>query len=140
MSISTLRIIIVVVLIAHGIGHSLGIIAGIGVKLTPNHSSKSWLLTKLLGERITGAIGVILFLAALLGFIGAGLGLMDWFVPQNIWENLALIASIFSIVGLALFPYGFPSLFPNVIGALAVDVAVLVLFSWMKWPPELFGG
>ena len=38
---STLRILIAVVLMAHGIGHSLGVLPPLGVHLTETHSARS---------------------------------------------------------------------------------------------------
>ena len=50
MSDSIWRIIIAIVLIAHGLGHGLGMLAAAGVKLSPTHSPDSWLFTRLLGD------------------------------------------------------------------------------------------
>jgi hypothetical protein len=37
---------------------------------------------------------------------------------------------------LALFWNSFASLFPNKIGAIAVNIAVLVCLLWLNWPTE----
>jgi hypothetical protein len=140
MSTETLRIIIAIVLIAHGIGHSLGILPAIGMKLTEAHSSDSWLLTRLLGSTISRVLALILFLGALIGFIGAGLGLFDWLVPSDLWQQLSVWASIISLVGLAIFPNAFPAIFPNLVGAVGLDIAVLVAVLWLKWPPGIVLG
>ena len=49
---------------------------------------------------------------------------------------LAVTGAVASLVGLALFWNAFPVLFPNKIGALAVDVAVLVGVLLVDWPTE----
>ena len=140
MSTSTLRIIIAIVLIGHGIGHVLGVLAAFGVKLTPTHSAKSWLLTGALGEMVSRGLAFVIFLAATLGFIAAGLGMFGWLVPESLWQQLAIWASVISLVGLILFINAFPTFFPNWIGANAVNVAVLVLLLLAHWPPKIVGG
>ena len=140
MSTSSLRIIIAIVLIAHGIGHVLGVLAALGNKLTPSHSARSWLLTNMLGETISRVLVFVIFLTATLGFIGAGLGMFNWLVPGSMWQQLAIGASVLSLVGLALFLNVFPTIFPNWIGANAVNVAGLLSLLWLHWPPEIVGG
>lgn len=138
MSSGTIRIITAIVFVGHGIGHALGLWAALGRALTEYHSSHSWLLSRLLGETISRGIMFVFFLAGLVGFVGAGLGLLDWLVSSDVWLDWAVWASIFSIVALVLFPKGFPTLFPNVIGALVVD-AVVLIFVWRQhWPAALF--
>ena len=57
MSISTIRTLIAIVLIAHGLGHALGILAAMGITLSKNHSLYSWLLTKFTGQSVSTGIG-----------------------------------------------------------------------------------
>jgi hypothetical protein len=138
MSPNLLRILIAILLLAHGIGHVLGILAGFGVQFTPHHNAQSWLLTKLLGEGISKVIAMILFAGALIAFAASGLALFKVVLPFSAWSQYALIAAILSTVSLALFPRAFPTIFPNVIGALAVNAAVLVSVLWVHWPADLF--
>ena len=135
MSPLALRILIAVVLIAHGLGHALGMMPSAGLEITRFHSSKSWLLTGILGIKVSRVIEFTIFLAALLAFVGRGLGLLGWEATQGTWQQLSVIAAIISLVGLVLFFRAFPTLFPNVAGALAVDIGVLVCILWLKWPP-----
>ena len=137
---STLRIIIAIVLSAHGIGHVLGLLAALGIKPTPSHLARSWLLTNLLGAATSRVLVFVIFLAATLGFVSAGLGMFDWLVPGSMWQQLAIGSSVLSLMGLTLFLNAFPSIFPNWIGANAVNVAVLVSLLWLRWPPEIVGG
>jgi len=97
------------------------------------------LLTNFLGDRIVRFLASSFFWS-LDRFIAAGLGLFDWLIPQQSGNQLALIASIPSIIRLALFPGGFSALCQNVIGAFAGDFTVNALFSGLKSPPEFFGG
>lgn len=131
MSDTTWRIIIAVILIAHGLGHVLGILAALGVKLSPTHSPDSWLFTRLLGDTGARIIGFVIWLLALVGFVGAGLGLLGWLVPAASVPALAIGASVISLAGLALFWNAFPFFFPNKVGVIVVDVAVLVYLIWI---------
>ena len=136
MAVSTLLIVIAVVLIAHGIGHYMGVLSAFGVRLSPKSSSQSWLFTNLLGEKISRIISFIIWILALLGFIGAGLSLLGWILPQNIWEPLGIISAILFLAGLMLFWNAFAFIF-NKIGALGVNIAVLVALLILHWPSDL---
>lgn len=135
MSSSTLRTIYFLVLIAHGFGHFLGLMPGFGLASTDSWHSRSWLLTKLLGETATRIIAIILWAAGLIGFIAAGLGLLGWLVPHDLWRTLAVISAIVSLVSLFFYWNSFPE-FPNKAGAIAVNLAVLVGLLWANWPSE----
>lgn len=125
MSDSLWGVIIAVILIAHGLGHGLGMLAAVGVKLSPTHASYSWLFTRLLGDTGARVIGFVIWLLALVGFVGAGLGLLGWVVPPESWPEWAMAASAISLGCLAFFWDGLPFFFPNKIGVIVVDVAVL---------------
>ena len=136
MSGTTLRIIIALVLFVHGIGHVMGILPILGFSTIETWNTRSWLLTGLLGDTITRIIGFILFAAALIGFVGATLGLMDWLVPHEWWRPLATVSAVISLVAIALFRNAFVAFFPNKIGAIAVDAAVLIGLLLANWPTE----
>ena len=136
MSATTLRIIIALVFLVHGVGHSMGIIPAVRPVDVKGWSSRSWLLTPLLGEAASRIISVILFLVAMLGFLAATLALMGWLVPHDYWRTLAVAAAVISLVAIALFWNAFVSLIPNKVGAIAVDIAVLVCLLVLNWPTE----
>ncbi|UCF20310.1 MAG: hypothetical protein JSU87_02560 [Gemmatimonadota bacterium] len=135
-----LRVAVAVVLIAHGLGHALGILPLFGIKLSGTHAFTSWLVTEQLGGAATRGLGLTLWLAALIGFVVAGLGLLDWLVPPDSWQPLAIAAALASLVAIALFWGGLPFFFPNKVGAIAVDLAVLVSLLWLRWPPGVVKG
>jgi hypothetical protein len=136
MSSTTLRIIIVLVLFVHGIGHVMGILPMLGLSTIETWNARSWLLTDLLGDTITRVIGFMLFAAALIGFLGATLGLMNWLVPHKWWQTLATISAVISLVAIALFWNAFVTFFPNKLGAIAVNAAVLIGLLVADWPTE----
>jgi len=139
MSAGVIRIVIGIVLLAHGIGHVLGALPAFGVSLTAQHGIKSWLVTKALGEGVSRVLAVLLFGLALLAFLAAGLALLDIVFPLATWSRYAVAAALLSMLALLVFPRGFPTLFPNVIGALALDAAVLITVWWAHWPAALLG-
>jgi hypothetical protein len=136
MSGTTLRIIIALVFLVHGVGHFMGIMPAVGLSSVKGWSSRSWLLTPLLGETASRIISVVLFLAALVGFLAAALGLMGWLVPHDTWRTLAVASAMISLIALALFWNAFVSFFPNKLGAIVVDVATLVCLLVLNWPSE----
>jgi hypothetical protein len=136
MSGSTLRIIIAGVLLIHGVGHFMGVIPGLRLVKVKGWTSHSWLLTSLLGETASRLVSIVLFLAALVGFVGSGLGLLGWVVPHEAWRTWAIISAVISLVAIALFWNAFVSFIPNKVGAIGVNVATLICLLWANWPPE----
>ena len=139
MSNSLIRILIAVVLIAHGIGHTSGLFPVFGWAKSEVWTGRSWVLDPVLGESLSRWLGVLIWLLATLGFISAGLGLLGYIVPQSSWRVLALASSVISLVGILLYWNGFPNLGSKA-SALVVDVATLIALLWARWPtPEIAG-
>lgn len=136
MSASTLRLIIALVFFVHGAGHAMGIMPALGLSSVKGWSSRSWLLTPLLGETISRIISIVLFAAALAGFLAAALGLMGWLVPHDSWRSLAVASAVISLAAIALFWNAFVTFIPNKLGAIAVDIATLVCLLVLNWPSE----
>jgi hypothetical protein len=125
MSTSTIRIITGIVLIVHGIGHAMAFFPALNIFSTEKWHYRSWLMSSFLGDTVSRVLVMILFGAAFIGFIAAGLGLFGLLVPHSAWQTLAIISAVISLVALGLFWNSFASLFPNKIGAIAVNIATL---------------
>ena len=144
MSGTVLRVIIAFIFSFHGVGHAMGIIPALGIVSTgssnegwlKNWSSRSWLLTDLLGDSISRILCIVLYGAALIGFVGAALALLGWGIPHDWWRMLAVVSSVISLVALALFWNALIFLFPHKVGALAVNLATLVCLLVLNWPTE----
>jgi hypothetical protein len=136
MSGPTLRIIMAVVLFLHGIGHFMGMMPALRLVKVEGWNSYSPVFTPLLGETASRIISVVLFLAALVGFVAAALALMSWLVPHDLWRSLAIASAVISMLAIALYWNAFVAFFPNKVGALTVDVAVLVCLVVLSWPSE----
>jgi hypothetical protein len=128
------KIVIALVLLAHGIGHSMGVLQGLRVAtINPQWNGDSWLITSVAGATVTQVIGVVLWVGAMVGFVLAAAVVMGW-LPETWWQPLAIGSSLLSLAGLLLFPAAFP--LGSTIGALVVDIAVLGAVLWADWAPS----
>ena len=136
----TLRALVAVVLFIHGIGHVMGVMPALKLSTVEGWNSRSWLLTPILGETISRILSIILFLVALVGFVASALALLGWVLPHDWWRTLAVVSAVISIVTIVLFWNAFVAFFPNKVGALGVDIAVLVCLLVLNWPTEAMLG
>lgn len=128
-----LRIVLAIVLLAHGIGHSLGLLQVFRIAtVNPQWGGDSWLLTGSLGTGAAQAVGVVVWAAAIAAFTAAAAVVMGW-LPASWWAPLATGAAAISLVGLVLFPSAFP--LTSTVAAVVVDVAVLAAVAWLRWSP-----
>ncbi len=134
MSGSFWRIVVALVILAHGIGHVLFLAPCLGITQW-GQSAHSWLLTKTLGDGATRVIGSLLWLVVIVGFVAAGIGLLGqgaW------WRTLAVASAGVSLLALVLFVSG--SSTQPVLSAAVMDIAILVALVWIHWPSvELVG-
>ena len=127
------KILVAVVLFAHGIGHVLGPLQVFKVTAAePTWNGDSWLLTGITGQTVSNAIGLALWVAAMIGFVAAAAIVMGW-LPASWWVPLAIGSSVVSLVAIALFPTAFPT--TSTVAAAVVDVAVLGAVLVFRWTP-----
>jgi hypothetical protein len=128
------NLIVAVVLFAHGVGHVMAPmqIARIAT-VNPDWGGDSWLLTGPMGSTLTHAVAIVLWLLALVGFVLLAGVVLGW-LPSSWWVPLAIGSSVVSLVAIVLFPQAMPA--ASVVGAVAVDVAVLVAVTWLQWSPS----
>lgn len=116
-----LKWIVGLVLIAHGIGHAMGFMAA-WTTVPSGLSAGHWLFS---GDvTMNGAAGKafgLLWLVALVAFMGSGFGLL---MGAAWWQPLAIAASAISLV--AIVPWFSVMPTGSAIGAVAVDVITLV--------------
>jgi hypothetical protein len=128
------RTILAVVIGAHGIGHVLFLVPLLGIA-DWGQSTRSWLLTDLVGDGATRIVGSLLWLAATVGFVAAAVGI---FGQQGWWRGLAVGSAAVSILGLVLF--WSDSAASSTFSALAFDAVVLVALLLLRWPPSSLVG
>ena len=144
MSGTLLRAIIALVFAFHGVGHAMGVLPALSIVggegerrgWLRNWSSHSWLLTNLLGDRVSRILCIVLYAAALIGFLAATLSLLGWGIPHGWWRTLAVGSALISLAAVLLYWNALIFLFPHKVGALAVNVATLVCLLVLNWPSE----
>jgi hypothetical protein len=128
-----LRIVLGLVLLAHGIGHSMGLLQLFRVAtVNPDWHGDSWLLTSAAGPTATQLVGGLLWTGAIVGFAALAAIVVGW-LPTAWFAPVAIGSAVVSLAGLLLFPIAFPIF--STIGALAVDVVVLSAATWFHWLP-----
>jgi hypothetical protein len=127
------KVLLAVVLLAHGIGHSMGLLQVFKVAtVNPSFHGDSWLLSGSVGPSATQVVAVGLWTAAIVLFAGVAGVVVGW-LPAGWWQPLAIAASVVSLAGIALFPTAFP--LGSTVGAVVVDLAVLAAVLWFHWVP-----
>jgi hypothetical protein len=128
------RIIIGLVLLAHGIGHSIGVLGLFKVAtVNPAWNGDSWLLPASASPTLPQVVGVVLWTVSMVGFAALAGVVFGWF-PEAWWVPLAVISSLASLAGVLFFPVAFPTV--STLGAVAVDVVVLAATLWFHWTPS----
>lgn len=127
MSSTMLRLLIAGALLVHGIGHTLGFWM----------PSRSWLLPNV-GESSLKIMSRALWVLTVAGFLVTCLSFLGIVVPGEWWRALAVVFAFVSLSGLVLFWGTWPVM--NMIGALAMNIAVLITQLWLRWPPNSFVG
>ena len=127
-----MKIVVALVLFAHGIGHVMGPLQVLNVAtVNPQWNGDSWALGGI-GTTAAHAVGISLWVLAAIGFSAAAAVVMGW-LPADWWQPVALASSIVSLAAIALFPLAFPTF--STIGAAVVDLIVIGAVAWADWTP-----
>ena len=128
-----LKILVGLVLLAHGLGHSMGILQVFKVAtVNPQWHGDSWILAGA-GPTVTQAVGVVLWSVALVGFALAAAVVFGW-LPESYFAALAIVSAVASLAGIVFFPVAFPTF--STLGALAIDIVTLAAVLWYQWEPS----
>jgi lipoprotein signal peptidase len=120
-----LRIVLAVVIGAHGFGHILFLMPLLG-NTNWGQSTQSWLLG---GDTPAHLIGSLLWIVTMLVFGAAAYGLVSQY---SWWRNAAILAAVVSLVGLIIF-WANPATSPA-ISALGFDLLVLGALLIIHFP------
>lgn len=129
-----LTVVAALVLIGHGIGHTIGFL-GPWFGVYQGTTSKPWILP---GARplnsTAGREWGIVWLCAMILFIGSGIGV---FLDETWWIPLAIVGSVVSIV--AIVPW-WNTVLPGAKAGVALDVAILLvlLLPWGEGITDFF--
>ena len=136
MSGRTVQLIIAIVFFIHAVGHIMCLMPALGINVSDTWNSRSWLLSDLIGQPADNVLVIIIWLAAITGFLLAALALMGWIVPHEWWRPLAIVSAVISLIGIVLFWNAFAAAF-NKAGAITVDLAVLIGLLVLHRPAEI---
>ena len=137
MTTKTVKLIVFIALLVHGIGHFQGVAASLGAKINNSNAGVSWLL-KSWGEGTNKTISLILFLiTGILGILTA-LSFKGILINESTWQLMAVITALCSILCLILFPNSF-AMFFNKVGAIGVNLFIYysIVFNG-NWPSVIF--
>jgi hypothetical protein len=130
-----LKILLALFLMAHGLVH-----AGLAAAPNPDGPTskpgafftavdRSWLLPQLgLTEPAVHWIGITLVALSTLGFVLAGLGIFGVAGLSTIWQTVAVISAIFSLLLLILFWH------PWLPVGVLINIVTLVVLPFTNWP------
>ncbi len=131
----TLKVLIALVVLAHGIGHILFLGPSLQLAGWAGQTGHSWALTSGLGDGPTRAIAALLWSATIVLFV-AGVG--GFLLGQPWWVGVTAAGAVTSIVGIVLMWDGIVASSAGF--ALAFDVLVLVSLFWAHWPTTEMAG
>ncbi|MBK8905294.1 MAG: hypothetical protein IPM53_29195 [Anaerolineaceae bacterium] len=121
-----MRLIVALVVGAHGIGHVLFLVPLLGIA-DWGQPAQSWLLG---GGWLAKGVGSLIWLAAIMGFTAVAIGffnMADW------WRTVAIVVAAVSTLGLILF-WGNPVSSP-ILSALIFNLVVLAALLVFHWSP-----
>jgi cytochrome c biogenesis protein CcdA len=118
---SVWRWLVIVILLAHGIGHIIGLLES-WTSIPAGFTNQPWILSDTVTiESAVGRVFGLLWLAAMIAFLGAGIGL---FTHQEWWRIMTVGAAVISLV--AILPW-WNTVTPEArLGAIGIDLAFLV--------------
>lgn len=121
-----LRLLLAVVMGAHGIGHILFLAPQLGIA-NWSQTGSSWLFGNGWPTRY---LGVLIWIAVIVGFLAAAVGLYqstDW------WRLVAIYAAALSTLGLILY-WARPATSPT-LSAIIFNLLVLAALAIFHWDP-----
>jgi hypothetical protein len=121
-----LRILLLLAVFAHGIGHILFLMPFFGISIQ-GQSARSWLLTNLMGDGLTRGFGAVIWVAVILAYL---FGLYGFFTQTSWWPQMLVGASGVSAIGLLLF---WANSSP-IVSAFVFDLVVILALQVFKWP------
>ena len=123
-----LKVVIGVLLAAHGLVHLLYFVTNADDPKWPFTLDRSWLLP----ETARRPVAVVLVAVTILGFVLLGLAVAGVPGLGAIWPVLAVVAAVASLLTLLVFWNA------QLVAGIAIDVAVLVLAFWRpEWTDRI---
>jgi hypothetical protein len=124
-----LKLVLVVVVLAHAVGHLLFLGPSLRVAEWAGQSSHSWLLTSTLGDSPARAIASSIWVTTMVLFVA---GVAGYLLDASWWRQVTVAGAVVSIAGIVLFWDGLATSSAGF--ALAFDVVLLVSLLVVHWP------
>ena len=83
-------------------------------------------------------VSSVFWVVSAIGCVAACLAFLGMVIPHKGWRSLALMTAVIFLVGLIPFIGNWPAF--NTLGAVGINVGVLVALSRVKWPSETLIG
>ncbi len=128
MDATLVKLAVVGVIGAHGIGHLLGWVPAWGIARFEGMSSDSWVLTATVGDGAARAAAGLLFIVPTVGFAAGAAALL---LGQPWWRQAVVGSVVVSLAAIALYPHAFPA--SSTVGAVAVDLILLYAILGAGW-------
>jgi len=135
MSPDTMRIIFAIILFVHAVGHMQGVICSLGIFNTEFWHPRSWLFDKLLREKSSRILALVLWGLSVLGLLAAAFAFFGIGISHGTWRTLAILAAIPSSLGLIFYWDSMAMIF-NKLGAVGVNAWILIGLVFLNWPSE----
>ena len=120
--------------ILHGLVHAILAMSpspGASEPVFATFFSSSWLLSRLgVSKRSSSVLAIILAALAAIGFVAAGLALLEILVPFDWWPILTLVSAVISLLLLVIYWSRY------MIVGIVIDLAVLAALVLFSWSPE----
>jgi hypothetical protein len=129
------RIVLALVVFAHGVGHVLFLGPVLGLGAWAGQTGHSWVLTGVVGDGVARAVATVLWSAVIVLFVAGVAGFLagaDW------WRATTIAAAALSVGGIVLYWDGLAT--TNAIFALVTDAVILGGLLVAHWPSSELAG
>jgi broad specificity polyphosphatase/5'/3'-nucleotidase SurE len=124
-----LKLAVIVVLLAHAVGHVLFLVPSLRLADWAGQTAHSWALTGTVGDTVARGIAAFVWTATIFLFVA---GVAALATGQDWWRAATVAGAVMSIAGIVLFWDGIAT--TSAIFALAFDAIVLVAMLVVEWP------
>ncbi|HEY7523024.1 MAG TPA: hypothetical protein VH720_05105 [Candidatus Limnocylindrales bacterium] len=123
------KLIIALVVTAHGVGHLLFLVPALGIATWAGQTGDSWLLTSTFGEAVTRTIAAVVWAAAIVLFVA---GVAGFLTAAEWWRAVTIAGAVVSAVGIVAMWNGIAM--SSAVFALGFDAALVIALAVAHWP------
>ena len=124
-------------LLVHGFGHLLGVVASFRPSRKDDWNINSWLLNVSFSDSSRRMIAAVVFILPAFAAISSALMLKGWILEDTDWRAVSLFAAFVSFGAIILFPKALFSPF-NRTAAILLDIAIIIVMMKEPWAAITF--